>query len=232
MIATQWISMEVLERREETPSMVSLKLVPVLEGARFDFQAGQCVKILCSDGHEATFAIASEPEEKQFIEFLIKDQEKTAAHTLCRLKTGAPVKVSPTFGKGYPVERFKSKDILLIGMGSALSPLRSVLKSMLRREHQFGQIAFVYGARTIEDIPYQSEFDLWAKKIDLHLAISQPAGSKHSGFIGRVTKLLPTLTFHPHKTAAFICGTRTMQEEVTNLLERAGISGENIHLNY
>lgn len=232
MNQSQWIPMEIHERRKETPMLVSLKLAPVLEETHFDFQAGQHVKILTAGGREGIFAIASEPEEKRFVEFLIKDQEEGIAHSLCHAKSGSKLQMSLPFGRGYPVEKFKSKDVLLIGIGSALSPLRSVLRSILRREHQFGPITLVYGARTIEDIPFQNEFDLWSKKVDLHLAISQPIGSKHFGFVGRVTKLIPTLSFRPEKTAAFLCGTRVMQEEVTNLLEKAGVSKENIFFNY
>ena len=103
------------------------------------------------------------------------------------------------------------------------------MKSILRREHQFGQVTLVYGARRREDIPYPQEFDLWAKKIDLRIAMTQPHGSEHPVFVGRVTKLLPTLAFHPHKTVAFLCGNRQMEDEVRNLLEIAGVSKDNIH---
>ena len=228
----QWISAELIGRAQETPSLVYLRLSPKLEDIRIDFQAGQCVKISSPAGHESTFAIASEPEEKRFIEFLIKDHEAGAAHELCRIKIGNQIKIGQPFGRGYPMERFKGKDILLVGMGSGLSPLRSLLKSLLRREHQFGKIIFLYGARTPEDIPFKNEFDLWSKKIDLRLAISKPL-SPHSGFLGRVTHLLPKLNLPDVKNMVVcVCGHRTMQEEVTNLLERAGISKENVLTNH
>ena len=227
----KWILMEVAECERASHSLVGLKLIPKLEGAKFVFQPGQHVKIRAPRGTEVYFAIASEPEEKRYVEFLLKDEKGTVAHELCKMKTGDSLKVSPAFGKGYPVEKYKSEDILLIGIGSGLAPLRSVLKSILRREHQFGRVTLVYGARRREDIPYPEEFDLWAKKFDLRVALTQPRGSEWPGFVGRVTKLLPTLTFHPQKTVAFICGNRPMEEEVRNLLEIAGISKDNIHTN-
>ena len=241
MTETTWILMEVIDLRRETPLLTTLRLTPVLEGGRFDFQAGQCVKILCPGGRESYFAMASEPEEKQCVEFLIKDQEGSAAHELCQVQIGDQLKVGPPFGKGFPIDRLKGKDVLLIGIGSGLSPLRSVLKSILRRDHQFGQVALLYGARTPEDIPYRSEFDRWAKLIRLEIALSRLHDSKpiHSqGEAGRffrqghVTDLIPKLSLSPGKTIACLCGTKVMQEEVTKLLERAGVSKENILLNY
>ncbi len=231
MSKTQWISMEVTENHRETPSLFNLKIVPVLEETRFDFQAGQCVKIL-SAGRESYFAMASEPEAAPWVEFLLKDQAGSVAHELCQLKAGEHLKISLPFGKGFPIERFKRKDILLIGIGSGLSPLRSVLKSVLRRDQQFGKISLLYGARTLEAIPYRSEFDLWAKKVNLQIAISQTDNLKWTGFRGRVTQLIPKLFLRPSETIVCVCGTETMEEEVTNLLERAGISKENILLNH
>ena len=224
--------MEVVERNQETPSLVYLQLAPKAENLKIDFQAGQCVKVSSLGTHESVFALASEPEEKRFIEFLIKDHEVGVAHELYRLKIGDQLKISPPFGRGYPIERLKGRDILLVGMGSGLSPLRSLLKSMLRREHQFGKITFLYGVRTLEDVPFKNEFDLWSKKIDLRFAISQPQHSKGTSFLGRVTHLLPQLSLHFDNTVACICGTKTMQEEVINLLERAGVSKENIFTNH
>lgn len=232
MQESNWISMEVLSVRRETPQLVHLDLFPVSEGMKFDFQAGQCVRVLCPDGRVTAFAIANEPEENERLELLIKDQEGSIAHEICQASAGDILKVSLPFGKGYPITRFQKKDILLIGVGSGLSPLRSALKSVLRREHQFGQITFLYGARTEEDIPYQNEFNLWRKKINLHICLSQPRDSNGSDFKGRVTQFLPELSLRPQRMVACVCGTEAMQKEVMNLLERAGISKENIFLNY
>lgn len=232
MTETGWLAMEVLELKRQTPAMLSLKITPVSEAGRFDFQVGQCVKILSPDGREGYFAIASEPEEKEYLEFLIKDHPGSAAHELCGVRVGDQIKVSPAFGKGYSLEKLKSKDALLIGIGSGLSPLRSLLKSMLRREDRFGTITFLYGARTPEDIPFRNDFDLWSKKIKLQIAVSQPPDSKWKGFKGRVTHLIPKLPVQAARTVACICGTKAMQEEVTKLLEQAGVSKDNILLNY
>ena len=75
MTQTDWLLTEVIENRKETPLLSNLKVAPIQEEARFDFQAGQLVRVLSSSGRESIFAIANEPEEKKFIEFLLKDQE-------------------------------------------------------------------------------------------------------------------------------------------------------------
>lgn len=227
----QWILARVLEVKQEARDFVSIKVVPELEGFRFDFRAGQYVEILLAGGGRGYFAMASEPEEKRFIEFLVKDHSEGPAHDLYQVKADERLRLSPPKGNGYSMERLRGRNVLLIGIGSALSPLRSLLKSMLRQDDRFGQIALIYGAKTAADIPYRQEFDRWAKKIDLKLALSRPDRSEWSGFIGRVTALLSTLTFDHEKTAACICGTPAMEKEVRIILEQNGFKEENILVN-
>ena len=66
----------------------------------------------------------------------------------------------------------------------------------------------------------------------MEVAVSQPSDSKWEGFRGRVTHRLPQLALRPTQTVACICGTKAMQEEAMNLLEKAGVSKDNILLNY
>jgi len=225
--------MSVLETKPEGKQFLSLKLAPELENSRFDFRPGQYVKISNpKTKHEGVFAIASEPEEKRFIEFLVKHEGRGIAHDLSGAKMGEHFRVSPAMGKGYTFGRLRGRNILLIGMGSSLSPLRSVLKSILRRDREFGEIILVYGVRTAEDIPYGGDFDFWAKKIKVCLALSQADQKGWSGFSGRVTALLPTLKLDPEKTIACICGSHDMEREVKEILEQAGFKKENILINY
>ncbi len=225
--------MSVLEAKQEGRQFVSLKLASELENSMFSFRPGQYVKISCpATKREGIFAIASEPEEKRFVEFLVKNEPEELSRDLSQAKTGDHLRVSFPMGKGYPLERLHGKNVLLIGMGSGLSPLRSVLKSILRCEHRFGEVALVYGVQTPKDIPYENDFDFWSKKIKVQLALSKAGQTEQSGFSGRVTELLPKLKLEPEKTIACVCGNQAMEKEVKEILRHAGFKGENILINY
>ncbi len=223
------ILVEVLEIKQETPSFFDLKLTPLLE-QNFPFQSGQYVFLTHSSGQKECFAIASEPEEKNFIQFLIKDKEGIN-HELCHLKKGDPLKISMPAGTAYPFDKIKGKDLILVGIGSALAPLRSLVKSIMRRDQLFGKIILVYGARKKEEIPYWNDFKLWNNKFEIHFALSQEASQLEKMIKGRVNDVLTGLEFGNH-FAACICGNKTMEAEVTKLLETKGISKQNIFLNY
>ncbi len=224
--------MEVLEIKRQASAFFSAKLAPTEDGTQFHFQAGQCINVLTAAEQKVCFSIASEPEEKKFIEFLLKDQSSGAACKISRMRVGDRLKISHPFGAGFPIEQFKRNDLLLVGIGSGLAPLRSLLKSLLRKNHQFQQIALLYGARSQDEIPFKDEFDLWAKKIKVQIAVSQPAGTAWNGFKGRVTDLVSKLEINPEGTICCICGNPEMESQVRNLLETKGVSKQNILLNY
>lgn len=230
MVFDKGFVMEVLELKQETLSLYDLKLIPVLEH-HFSFQPGQYAYLSTPSGKKGCFAIASEPEEKNFIQFLIKNQNEGVSHELCRLKGNDQLRVSVPFGAAYPIERMKGKNVLLIGIGSALAPLRSLIKSMMRKNQFFGKIVFLYGARKTQDIPYQNDFRLWSEKFDVRLAVSQLDRPFPKAVEGRVTDLVSNLLIESDFVAC-VCGTRIMEEEVVKLLETKGISKQNIFFNY
>lgn len=232
MVETKWISMTVTEVHQETENLISLRMQPSVNGAQFNFRTGQYVNILCPGGREAYFAIASEPAEKKFVEFLIKDVEGAPAHDLCQIKPDSELRVSSAMGKGFPLERLKGKNVLLVGIGSGLSPLRSVLRSIVRQDQNFGKVTLVYGVRRPEDIPFIDDFNLWKKKFRVEIAASQPGKSYWIGFTGRVTGLLPKLALSYENTVACVCGSKEMETEVARFLESSGVSKENILFNY
>lgn len=213
--------------------MTSFKVTPKLEGAGFNFKVGQYIK-LSYEGRESYFAMTSEPEEKHAIEFLVKDEPGTLAFDLGKMKSGEILKVSAPMGPGYPIERMKGKNILLVAIGTGIAPLRSLLKSMLRRPEQFKKITLLYGIQTPEHIPYKNDFKSWKGETSLKMCysdISQLSGD-FPGFLGRVTELLLTVDFDAKDSVACVCGTKSMEEETRKILVDKGILAENIFFNF
>jgi sulfhydrogenase subunit gamma (sulfur reductase) len=232
MARTDWVSMTVRDVHQETEGFLSIQLQPTVDHHQYDFRPGQYVSIRCSGDKEAFYAIASEPEEKNFIEFLVKDDVSSIDNELCRVKPDDEVRVSIPRGRGFPLEQLKGKNVLLVGMGAGLAPLRATIKSMLRNQQNFGTITLVYGLRRPQDKPFTDDFNIWAKKVKLEIAVSQPGNFFWQGFVGRVTELLPTLSLSPQNTVACICGTKEMEAQVIHLLVQAGFNKKDILSNH
>src|ERR1041385_123519 len=89
----------------ETTEIKSLKLVPSDGnwGTVFPFVPGQIVSLSLPELKPAYFAIASAPEERGYLDILVK-QGKGTSGAIFGLKVGSEIEVSNPTGKGFPVD--------------------------------------------------------------------------------------------------------------------------------
>ncbi|XXF78853.1 NAD-binding oxidoreductase [Myxococcaceae bacterium GXIMD 01537] len=192
---------------------------------------GQYVRLRLPEGGEGLFAIASPPAPAGTRwDFLLKSGSRLP-DALVRLPTGARVEVSHPEGRGFPLERARGKDVLLLATGSGISPIRSLIESLRMDREAFGRVTLYFGARTPRAFAYTEEFHLWeAARIRVVRTVSQPGQSGWQGLTGYVQQHLAE---EPVDNAvAFVCGQSEMVQGVMSALSARGVSREAIHLNF
>lgn len=188
---------------------------------------GQYVK-LASRGAEGTFAIASPPGAARF-EFLVK-QGSAVGSALCACAAGSAVQVSGVSGKGFPLERARGRDALLIATGSGAGAIRSAVEVIRRERNAYGRVTLLLGARTPSSFAYRDEMGGWEKDgIRLLCTVSRPEFD-YRGLRGYVQAHL--LGLELSGAVAFLVGQKEMVREVTAALEQRGLSKEEVFLNY
>ena len=75
---------------------------------------------------ESYFAIASAPEDKEGMEFLVK-KGGGVSESLFGAREDDKVQAKGPIGKGYPIDQYRGRDLILACVGSAIAPMRSVL---------------------------------------------------------------------------------------------------------
>ena len=146
---------------------------------------------------------------------------------------GRPVLLKGPVGKGFPPEKYQGRDLLIAAAGSAISPMRSVIKSIILRRGDFGKISLIYGARGPEDFAFQSEFDSWNKAgIEVILTVSRPEGTNWTKETGHVQAHFQKTIGKMNRPVALICGMKAMQQESRDELVRLGVSPEEVLTNY
>jgi NAD(P)H-flavin reductase len=166
------------------------------------------------------------------MEFLVKNGEGVSK-ALFETREGNLVQVKGPLGKGFPIDQYHGRDFLIAAVGSAIAPMRSVIRSICKRRHDFGKISLIYGARHPEDFPLLHEFDDWQKaKIEVILSASRPEGTNWTGATGHCqshfNKALEGLS-HP---VALICGMKAMQQQSRDELVRLGVLPNEVLTNY
>ncbi len=150
------------------------------------------------------------------------------------LKPGDQVTVSGPYGEFFPRET--DAEMIYIGGGAGMAPLRSHIFDLLKRRRSRRRIAYWYGARSLREMFYMDEFDELAKanpNFQLQVALSDPKPEDHwtgpTGFIHQVL-YEHYLKDHPapEDCEYYLCGPPMMNQAVLRLLDNLGVERENI----
>jgi len=214
---------------QETPNIKTL-CVTLNDPQRMQelaFQPGQVAQLSVFGSGESTFVINSPPTRTEYLQFSIMraGEVTTKLHSL---KLGDQVGVRAPLGNSFPLQQMRGKNILFIGGGIGMAPLRTLLLTMLDSRDDFGDISVIYGARTPEDLCYTYEFEQWRKQgAELLLTIDQEAPN-WEGKVGFVPTVLAEEAPSPHNTVAVTCGPPIMIRFVLKGLKELEFEDEQI----
>jgi len=222
------IESEVLDVIEESPTIKTFVLKPKEE---IVFQTGQFVELTVPGLGEAPFTPSSNPKEKDKMDITIMNVGRVTAE-LHGIKPKAKVGIRGPYGKGYPLDEFEGKELLIVGGGVGLAPIRSLLYALFNEIGRFKKIMFKYGAKTPKDIIYKKEIDKWADvhdKVDVKVTVDS-GDSSWKGKVGLVTTLLDNIKVDLNNSVAVVCGPPIMMKFSTFKLLDIGYEPKNIYL--
>ncbi|WP_319615348.1 NADH:ubiquinone reductase (Na(+)-transporting) subunit F [Acidiphilium acidophilum] len=200
------------------------------------FWAGQYVDITLPDGSVTrSFSMANPPGEPHRLAFIIRKYPDGAfsAALDTALQPGDRVKLKGPYGTCFRRED-RPGPMLLIGGGSGMSPLWSILQDHLASgEHR--AVRFFYGARTEADLFYRDEF----AKLEVSLpdfkfipALSHATDGKgwtgERGFIHEVVARHLRSEGLDGEIDAYSCGPPPMIDAVLPVLQMAGVEPDHI----
>ncbi len=201
------------------------------------FWAGQYVDLtLPGRGITRAYSMASPPTGGNALEFIIKLYPNGAFSALLDggLSPGDPIVARGPFGTCFRREG-RSGALLLIGGGSGMSPLWSILRDQVASGEQ-RPIRFFYGARSRRDLFLLEEFaELTASLQDFKfipaLSHAEPGDdwTGETGFIHEVVAKTLRAEGHQGEVDAFSCGPPPMIDAVLPILQMAGVEPERIY---
>lgn len=214
----------------ETPNIKSLRLAfdDTELTQSFSFLPGQVGQLGVPGAGEATFAIASPPSEKDYIQFSVMKTGvvTTAIH---ELRPGDRVAVRAPMGNIFPTDEWQGKNILVIGGGIGMAPLRSLFMHLEDHRDDFGDLQLIYGARTPQDVCYLEDCRQWEAGADIDFVTT--VDTEHpdwEGRVGLVPAVLEEENPSPENNIAVTCGPPVMIKFVLESLEKLGFREEQI----
>lgn len=152
------------------------------------------------------------------------------------LKPGDKVTISGPYGEFFAKDT--TAEMVFIGGGAGMAPMRSHLFDQLRRIKTDRKISFWYGARSSREMFYDEDFDMLAKEnpnFEWHVALSDPQPEDNwEGYTGFIHNVLYEnyLKDHPapEDCEFYMCGPPMMNAACIQMLEDLGVERENILL--
>ncbi|NRQ40987.1 NADH:ubiquinone reductase (Na(+)-transporting) subunit F [Rheinheimera sp. YQF-2] len=152
------------------------------------------------------------------------------------LKEGDKVTISGPFGEFFAKET--EAEMVFIGGGAGMAPMRSHIFDQLRRLKSKRKITFWYGARSKREMFYVEDFDMLAaenENFEWHVALSDPQPEDNwSGYTGFIHNVIYENYLKNHKAPEdcefYMCGPPMMNKAVINMLKDLGVEDDNILL--
>jgi Na+-transporting NADH:ubiquinone oxidoreductase subunit F len=152
------------------------------------------------------------------------------------LKPGDKVTISGPFGEFFARET--ENEMVYIGGGAGMAPMRSHIFDQLRRLKSNRKTTFWYGARSLREMFYVKDFDMLQKEnpnFKWHIALSEPKPEDNwTGYTGFIHNVLYEnyLKDHPapEDCEYYMCGPPMMNAAVIQMLLDIGVERENIML--
>ncbi len=221
----------VIERIEdETPDIKTFTIRPT---EPIPFEAGQFVELAVPGIGEAPFTPSSSPKISEFMEITIMRTGRVTdwLHTM---KEGDELGVRGPMGRSYPIKDFHGREILVVGGGCGVGPLRSLLLALIDDLEAYARVIVRYGAKTPDSIVFKdAQMHGWNQggALDVMLTVDQ-AGNGWNGHVGMITEILEKdyLDCHASDGIAVMCGPPIMMKFGTGKLLERGYCPENIYL--
>ncbi|MBL8237990.1 MAG: FAD/NAD(P)-binding protein [Bryobacterales bacterium] len=221
-----WVVRQVTK---ETPDTFTLVLDPP-KGARGRFTPGQFSMLWVCGVGELPISISGDPTRPESLTYTVRSVG-AATQSLVTRQAGQTVGVRGPFGKGWPIEAAKGRDIIVAAGGIGLAPLRPVIYHVLANRSHYGRLTVLYGARNPRDILFRKELAAWAKLPDTQVfSTVDYGGVSWRGHVGVVTTLFKMLRLRPVLTTAMVCGPEIMMRVVARELLARGLSGDQLFL--
>jgi len=238
--------LKVKDIRRETTDAVSVAFeVPTALQIAYQYKQGQYVTLKLTIGGEEirrSYSICTSPYTEKELRVAIKEVTGGKASTFINksLKVGDMIEVMTPMGSFNSIlsGNNKKKYVLFAG-GSGITPMMSILKSILHIEKQ-SQITLIYANRDENSVIFKTELDKIAvdnasnfKMINVYDNTSLSVPDIQKGLL-TTERTIALLESNNGVTADeyFICGPGPLMENIKNGLEKLKIAKEKIHIEY
>ena len=235
-------TLTVADVNRETADSVSVSFeIPADLQEEFKFLPGQYLTLrttIKGEDVRRSYSICSSPLDGE-VRVAIKEVEGGVFSTYANreLKVGDKMQVmSPQGNFVLKPEEGRSSTYVAFAAGSGITPIMSILKSVLEIESE-SKVVLFYGNRSSNSIIFKSQLedlkDTHLNRLEVHHILSredQGSDLLYGRIDGDKVTNCANKFFTPEEVSGyFLCGPGSMIESATDTLQQLGVAKENIH---
>ena len=206
--------------------LIQVQLDDLAKREKFSYKPGQFVEVSIFGVGESPFGLASSSARGDTLEFAV-NRVGTLTDALFKLDVGDQVGIRGPLGKGFPMDMYKGKDILVLGGGIGGAPLRPIIQTVIDNRADYGKMTILWAARSPDLLVFTEEYDQWRSQPDvsMHITVDQaPEGWEHEQ--GLITTLIEKINPSLENTITVTCGPPIMIKFTMMTLEKLGFRPE------
>jgi NAD(P)H-flavin reductase len=215
----------VRDRILESPTISTLRLAfdAAPDPEPYAFTPGQFHMVYLDRVGEAALSIVSDPLDQHFFDHTVRRVGRVS-EGLARLRPGQRVGVRGPFGRGWPLDAARGRDLLLLTGGLGCAPVVSVIRYVLRRRADYGRLVILQGVRHAEDLIWREQYEAWGRAAGTQVLLAADVASRDWPWVeGPVVDLLDRVSLDPVRTIAILCGPELMMDAAIAVLRGRGV---------
>jgi Na+-transporting NADH:ubiquinone oxidoreductase subunit F len=197
------------------------------------------------EGVQRAYSMANYPEEEGIVKLNVRIATPPpnknvppgiGSSYIWSRKPGDKVTITGPFGEFFAQDT--KNEMVFIGGGAGMAPLRSIIFDQLKRLGADRKISYWYGGRSKKELFYLEDFEALEKEFEnfsWHIALSDPLPEDNwTGYTGFIHKVVLDnyLKNHeaPEEIEYYLCGPPMMIGAVKTMLDSLGVEPDNIYL--
>ena len=215
---------EIIKITPETETDYTFRLSISLE-----VQNGQFIEVSLPRVGEAPISVSD--FGKDYIDLTIR-RCGVLTNVIHTLKVGDFMYVRGPYGKGFPIEGYKGKQLIIASGGTGLAPVKSIVRYFYEHLEEVEQFDLLCGFRSPKDVLFTETIEAWKQRFNVIATVDQ-GDETWTGNVGLITKLVPELEIKDlNNIQVVVVGPPAMMHFTCLEFLKRGVKEEDIWVSY
>ncbi|HHX67642.1 MAG: anaerobic sulfite reductase subunit AsrB [Miniphocaeibacter sp.] len=168
-----------------------------------------------------------------YCDFTIRNVGKVTKE-LFNLKKGDTIFMRGAYGKGWPLDRFAKKNMVVVAGGTGVAPVKTLLSKFAKNPDMYKDIYVILGFKDSEAILFKDTLDKWKKSPNFHVIYTLDNEKYSNWETGLVTKFIERIPFEEFEDnyECVVVGPPVMMKFATMKLNELNVPDEKIWVSY